>query len=74
MRNGVQGTELSSFHENFPPLKGLYSQRGLQGPGRGARLAACYVHTPYQGTGGRQEELPHMNQNSPTRQNFTKNY
>ena len=51
MRSGVQGPEISSFHENFPPLKGLYRQRELKGPGRGARLPACYVHTPYQGTG-----------------------
>ena len=32
MRNGVQGPEISSFHENFPPLKGLYRQRELRGP------------------------------------------
>ena len=61
------------FYENFFALKGLYRQRELQGPGRDARLPACYVHIPYQGTGGRREELPHMNQNSPTRRKLHKN-
>ena len=42
MRSGVQGPEISSFHENFPPLKGLYRQRELKGPGRGARLPDLY--------------------------------